>query len=655
MKLAGLKCPSMLIVLFCGIPLAYAAAADSPADKRFADVTAHIKANPIDELPIGTHPKKPKQVFSRLFNISLSARAYFQLHTAPSLDASSAQMLEKISQYYLDHPDQISNPDSSYWAGEYHAGALAKFGINGTERKGAIDRKSERVVLDYMMAYVNFWSRPARYDFSLKHDTYFYWASENHWWQEIVTAWGYLLVLKNDPDYGDRKLKDGKSVEEHYAINSAYMKQHMQQRARKGFLLEISSGGYSTRMHNMWHMIYDLSPDENMRNLARNTLDLWWAFWAEEQVSGERGGGKVRHRQLKGLSTNSETHMIPAWIYFGVGSYDLDEIRNIKPDTTRLAIHYITLFSGYLPDKVVYKIIEDRQSAPPYAITQRRLGKSILDRTKFPPSWTEKAHRYDQNEGDCLKYSWVTPDFVLGTVMRPPRPVTHWAKGSAQSWWHGLLISGDASDDPPERVVPAVIYKGDSSGEQYAIQSEGSFMTRKLPGNTGKKSNDAFPFGIYLSRSLMKLTDARGEFLFINHPRCWVAVRAVDSQFKQADDALSPSRQKKGSFFGMDDDSQPVIIETAVPGSFKTFEAFRDAARQARLVSRKGKHAYTALSGDVFVMKDDRSNPTINGKEIDYHPDTAYQSRYIHSKWDSGTVLISADWGAEKTLHFMAE
>lgn len=655
MKLINRRLATLLLWICTVIPIEHLSA-NAAVEERIADVIAYIKNNPVAEAPITTHPKDPKKTFSRTFNISLSSRAYFQLHTDPSLDDSSGRMLEKVAQYYLDHPEQIADPDSAYWAGEYHAVAMVKFGMNGTARKGAIPHKSERVVLEYMLAYVNYWSRPAHYRFSLEHQTYYYLNSENHWWQEIVTTWGYLLALKRDPDYAGRKLKDGKSIEEHYQINSDYMKQYMRQRARKGFLAEISSGGYSTRMHNMWYAIYDLSPDKDLKDLAQKTLDLWWAFWAEEQISGERGGGKVRHRDLRGLTPNSETHMIPAWFYFGIGSLDMEDIKGIKPDTIRLAVHYMALLSGYRPDDVIYRIIEDRKKAPAYEITQRRLGRTALDRIKVPQSLKDDhTHLYDFKEGNCLKYSWVTTNFVLGTVMRPPSPVSAWEEGSAQSWWHGLLVSGKEPLDPPERVVPAVLYKGDSLGEQYAVQSKGSFMARKLPDAASKKTdNRKFPMGIYISNGLMEHTEAQGDFIFINSPRCWVVIRAVGTHFIKSDSKLAPNHARLGSFFGMEDDLSPVIIEAADPGSHQSFQTFREAARAAALKSGDGRHVYHSLSGDVFGMHDNRSNPTIDGREINYNPRMAYSSPYVRSEWDSGIVKISVG-GIEKILDFVAK
>lgn len=630
--------------------------AEESATERIERVIAHVRGNPIEELPVRNHPVYPERVFCRLFNISLSARAYFQLKTDSSLDASSNEDLGKVAQWYLDNPDKVRDPDSAYWAGEYHAAILAKFGTRGTERKGAISRETEILLMEYMLDYVNFWSRLYFYDISLEHHTFHYWASENHWWQEIVTAWGYLLALKDDPDFADRIMGDGRSIQEHYDRTVDYMKHHMIQRARKGFLTEISSGGYSMRMQNMWHLIYILSPDPELKRLAENTLDLWWAFWAEEQVSGERGGGKVRHRRLKGLLPESEAHQISAWLYFGVGSVDFNEIKNIGSDSTRLAAHYMALLSDYRPDAVIYQILEDRKSAAPYAVTQRRLGKSLLPYREFGPFITVKTARYDLEEGDCLKYSWVAPDFVMGTVMRPPLDSGVWNPGSAQGWWHGLLIAGEEPDAYPERVVPTLInnneiQSADFYGDQYAIQSKGSFMTRRLPDTFWGIDNSELPMGIYLSKGLRNQTVHEDDFLFVKNPMCWVAIRAVGTRFTLSNETLENKHAKHGFFYKLAHEDMPMILEVADPGSYGNFKAFKAAARAAALSSENGIHDYHALSGDRLTMFDDRSSPRINGDEIDYNPGTAYKSPYVYSDWDSGVVKITAG-KREKVLDF---
>lgn len=650
------KLPSILFFFVLSVVFTSHSKANREATQRIEAIIAHSKDHPIKEMPVTNHPVYPERVFCRRFNISLSARAFLQYSTHPALDASSSEDVRKVAQWYLDNPEKVRDPDSAYWAGEYHSALLARFGIKGTERKGAIPRETEKLILEYMFDYVNYWSRLELYDLSLTHHTFYYWASENHWWQEIVTSWGYLLALKDDPDFAHRVMGDGRSMQEHYDRTVYYMKQHMNQRARKGFLVEISSGGYSMRMQNMWHMIYALSPDPALKELARNTLDLWWTFWAEEQVSGERGGGKVRHRRLKGLLPNSETHMISAWLFFGVGSVNYEYITKNESDTIALASHYMAMLSGYFPDQVIYKILQDRKNATPYAVVQRRLGKSLLPYREFAPFITVKTKRLNVEDGDCLKYSWVAPTFVLGTVMRPPHDAGVWEPGSAQGWWHGLLISGEEQGNTPERVVPTIINNGqgdnaDYYGDQYAIQSKGSFMTRRLPDEFWGIDNTKLPMGIYLSRGLKEETELGGDFLFIKHPKCWVAVRAVGTEFLESNGILVKNHKDNGFFYRMKDEDKPLILEVAEPSSYKSFEQFKAAVVQAKLVSANGQHHYSTLSGDQFAMFDDRSKPKINDQEIEYNPETAYNSAYVKSEWDRGIVTISAG-GIEKILDF---
>ena len=658
------------VLVGCAI-LLMSCAATSPglaqerADDRMAIVLGHAIANPVEPQAVTTHPVLRGETFSRHFNVSRSGRAYLQLMTDPSKDQESASLLDEVARYYLDHPEEIPDPDSTYWAGEYHAAAVSKFGVNGTVRPGAIPRAVEINLLEYMLQYVNYWSRLDHYEFSLKHQTYYYWNTENHWWQEIVTSWGYLLVLKNDPDFGTRVLDDGRTLNEHYGRTAEYMKEHMRQRARKGFFVEISSGGYAGRMHNMYFMIDAISPDPELRRLARLSLDLWWTFWAEEQVSGERGGGKVRHRRLRGLLPNTETLMTHAWYYHGLGTrgIDHDMAAGHSTESEQPAI-YISLLSDYRPPAFVTRILEDRQTAPAYAVIQRRIGRSAgQDDTgpaelvnpplnAFDRAYIPRHKFYNVENSDVLKYSWVSPSFVLGTNMRPPHDVHEWVADSAQSWWHGLLLESDTADYP-ERVVPTLIYERDSMGDQYAVQSRGSLMTRKLndvfsPG----QDNREYPMGVFISAGLNPHVALEGDFIFIDGPTTWVAVRSAAGAFMPANDELEPRHARAGTFFGLTDDTVPVIIEAAEHSDYPDFEAFKTAVRAATLTHSNGVYSYASLSGDLLSMFDDRSRPMINGEVIDYTPELAYRSRYIHSEWDSGVITVTVD-GVRDVLDFM--
>jgi hypothetical protein len=432
------------------------------------------------------------------------------------------------------------------------------------------------------------------------------------------------------------------------------MKEHMRQRARKGFFVEISSGGYAGRMHNMYFMIYEISPDKELKALATKTLDLWWAFWAEEQILGERGGGKVRHRRLRGLLPFSDSHMVAAWYYFGLGPRDLNYWKSLDDGASIRADNYIAVLSKYRPADFVDAILADRKTAPAYAITQRRVGRSagqdktappeILheEKTPFDRAGVKSYKFYNFEDSGVLKYSWVSPHFILGTNMRPPLDVSEWVAGSAQGWWHGLLLATPGAKYP-ERVVPTLVYPGDAMGEQYAVQSRGSLMARKLNDAWSKsQDNRKYPMGVFVSKGLKRYSAVDKDFIFIDSPTVRVAVRAVGTEFVQSDEKLSPRQAKEGNFYLLRNDSQPVIIEAAEHADYESFKAFQEAARAASLASADGAHHYSSLSGDKLSMFDDRSKPMINSKVIDYSPAMAYQSRYISSRWDKGVISITA-------------
>ncbi len=332
------------------------------AKERLRELQLFFAENGLEERPVTTIKKNVP--ISRGFNRTLSGAAYAQLHGAPQLDANSSEKLEKVAQFYLDSPEHLGSGNSAYWAAEFYAGSLALFGKYGTQRPGAISQEKELVMLEYMFAFVDKWSELKRYELSTRFHTLYYWSTENHWWQRVCCSWGFLVTLRKEPEYANRKLRDGKTVEEHYQVTNEYIRMCMQQKVRKGFLQEISSGSYGMRMMSMWMMIYQIAPEEHMKQLARNTLDLWWTFWAEEHVSGERGGGKVRHRG-KGIRGFDSSLTGTVGLFMGLGPNDAEWFREAIKRPEIVVKHFASLYSGYVPHEIVYRILEDRKMASP--------------------------------------------------------------------------------------------------------------------------------------------------------------------------------------------------------------------------------------------------------------------------------------------------
>jgi hypothetical protein len=273
-------------------------------------------------------------------------------------------------------------------------------------------------------------------------------------------------------------------------------------------------------------------------------------------------------------------------------------------------------------------VIERRRDAP-YAIVQRRVGKNV---DNLPT--TETLKKYYDTKGHVLRYSWCEKDFILGTCMRPPLDASAWPIGSTQSWHHGLLIEGD---NMAERVVPKVLLQ-DTFNEQYAVQSKGTLICRRLP----SERNGNAPMGVFISSGLAERMQREGNDVFINNPKSHVAVRFVTEGCSEFDLSGIPEIREHGIYLKNDEMYGPVIVEVAAPGMFANFAAFREAVLSNEAEVKDGRLDYTSIYGDTLTMFTDPDDvPRINGEEVDYHPHMVYRSPFINSKYGSGIIHIT--------------
>ena len=106
--------------------------------------------------------------------------------------------------------------------------------------------------------------------------------------------------------------------------------------------------GYNSVWLKGFYNFRDFGEPE-VRRSAEMLLDLYWAYWSQEQLHGVEGGGKTRIRGVNGFRHG--THGIPAlgWFYFGIGE---------KPKVISGEIN--ALLSDYEPPAVVADIAHVR-------------------------------------------------------------------------------------------------------------------------------------------------------------------------------------------------------------------------------------------------------------------------------------------------------
>ena len=556
-------------------------------------------------------PGRPAYVRGYGYSLSIYALKTLLLGEDP---ASANDALREYAEYFLSHPAERRDKDNFYWSTDIAYRCVEFFGSEGSIEPRLITQETEDLLLELAWAFCKETSALADADFA-ESRTWSVHESENHDLQRFSTAWQFSKLLKNDPRYRDRSYDDGGLPAEHHRAWTRYAIEYLRERARKGLFVEISSPGYALQSLKGIHAFHDFSEDAQLSRAAGMFLDLFWANWAQEQFNGVRGGGKTRCYQGNGSQTGMDTTSRMAWFHFGVGD----------PQGTGNLLSVIT--SDYRVPLVVIDLALDPVGRGDYEIVQRRMGLAE------PGFYQPPDYRLRQDFGGILKYSYCTPDFVMGALMCEARPLSDWTMISSQNRWHGVLFRGASNarlyvqcrDEAPSKTY----------NQQWSVQSKGALVAQRLAAEGQSQTPDALR--VWFSRAGLHDRVERDGWVFTQAPGAYVAVRAVEGTTHWRPSAAGAP----GEWLCCDDSSTPVIVEVATKREHRDYGAFQEAVIASRPEHTGGVLTYEALSGDRLVFDTDyRSPPLINGETVDYAPAHVFDSPFVKSLWNSGVVEI---------------
>lgn len=220
------------------------------------------------------------------------------------------------------------------------------------------------------------------------------------------------------------------NAEDHYHAWKDFLKEYFSERARRGFFLENSADGYSKHTLNMVDLAYQYCGDEELKKIIGDFYTVYWADWAQKQISGVHGGPKTRHKTANTKGFDSTVSLIKTLLG---GSADGG------------IWWYWNMFNDYELPKVVWHMALDRQGMGEFVYQARGIGE---EENLWPrPLGAERTLLCD-TDSRILKYNYVTPDYVLGTQMDHPGLVH--SHLSITSRWQGLIVD----QSPKSRVVP---------------------------------------------------------------------------------------------------------------------------------------------------------------------------------------------------------
>lgn len=566
--------------------------------------------------------------YTRAYSYSMVTFAARCFYLGERLDEANAALAEN-AQHYLDNPLDIIDRDSFHWHADIVMRLIDMYGPNGPVQAGWLTPETEEICLKPIWTYVQTSAKHNKPDHATT-QTWEFHSTENHHAMDFTVQWHFAKLARERPEYRDLRLDDGTTLAEHYQARSDYIIVYCRERARKGVAIEIMCMGYN----NVWlkglYNFRDFGEPEVQRSVDM-FLDLYWAYWAQEQLHGVDGGGKTRIRRVSGFTHS--THGIPAlgWFYFGIGT---------KPSEISGEIN--ALLSDYRPPPVVASIAHHAREYGPYEIRQRAqgLGEQGAESAVLKDGITPNRFRTDG--GGIIRYSYCDPAFTIGTLMTEARPLEDWVHISAQARWQGVVFS----DNPAARIVPVVRPGGNAQdvlNGQWSVQSKGSLITQKLQGHRGGGQ-----MIVWMPEEGIGQPTREEDLVFVETQGAYAVIRVVGSDFELTDKVVTnPSiegtvrKAPPGRVVIPDNDFAPVILEVMSKKRVADFDEFKSKAKACAVTMDGSVLNFHSLYGDHLTLDTKQQQiPTINGAPVDYTPTMVLESPFLNAVYDSGVVTI---------------
>ena len=557
--------------------------------------------------------------YVRAYSYSMVGFAARCLYLNEMLEEANAALAEN-AQHYLDNPLDINDRDSFHWHAEIVMRLIEMYGTDGSNR---ITKKTEALALKPIWEYVRKVSRLDKAEYE-KSKTWHIYLSENHHAMSFTVCWQFAKIAKDRPEYKDLKYDDGATAAEHYRAWNAYFVVYCRERARKSLCIEMMCDDYNSTLIKGFYNFYDFG-DPQVRRSAGLLLDLYFPYWAQEQIDGVQGGGRSRIYFWKGLKQNREHGNAPlAWFYFGIGKQPAVYGHDMN-----------AALSDYRPPAVVADIAIDVAGRGRYEVRQRPQG---LGKTGRPLkiAATKVPTRMRTDGGGILRYSYCDPAFIMGTPMTEARPLEDWAAISAQNRWQGVIFAGEHD----ARIVPIVRPKDNrvAMNAQWSVQSKGSLITQKL-----KHHKDGAEMIIWMSKSGLSTPVEENGVVYVEAKGAYAAVRVGTGGFKWMDGEFETDRfVPENATMIPNDEYAPVIVEVMAKSDVTSFDAFKKKVKACEVHMDRTVLRYKTIYGDQLTFDTStKAVPSINGKPVDYAPKKVFESPFLNAEWNSGVVTIS--------------
>jgi len=584
------------------------------ADARFAAAWASRRGEPLKEVPVAPPVFNGHPRFARPYSLAIIHYALRVFHNGESNEYARANAkVAENCRFYIENTDVRDDRDSFYWNVGELCRAVLHYGAKGDIAPGRLTPEAEATFREMAFGYCHDISKLADAECDGT-KTWRVYESENHHVQRASALWQLMhVLLKADAAYGERILGDGGTLRAHYAAWEEFFCAWMRERAKRSMFIEVQSRGYGIHTIKNIYPLHDFSDRPATRQLAKNFLDLFWALWAQEQIAGSTGGGMSRVYP-SGARISIGSASVWAYWYFG-----LNPSLNRRP----VDMDYVCLDSSYRPHPLIGRLAADAAARGVYEIEMRPLGWALPE-DKYPD------YRPDPEWGHIYRYTYATPDFIVGTQMYPQAAFTNWCMISSQNRFHGVVygprdaqllpIPAAMGKHVKTAALPSTAYNG-----FWSMQRKGTLLTRK-----SRHSRYTGDMSVWFSAAGgVNHVEKDGDWYFTRCGGAYSAVRVAQggARLVAAGPKAEMPCERKGKFLVCDNQWSVVIVETARACDFPDEAAFRVKVKATEFALSSSALDYTGLYGNRFHMLLDQDD----GSMIDGEPYVKKISWSVHS------------------------
>jgi hypothetical protein len=260
---------------------------------RTHSMLLRLAGEPFERVEMRSPLSPGRARYVRGYGYSLSTFAFRALLLNEQREAAN-QALQEYAHFFIDNPAERRDKDNFYWSTDIVCRIVELFGSRGTHASGRLTKQTEDLLLELAWLYCKETSRTTDAETAVS-ETWHIHESENHHLQRFSTIWHFSKLLKNDRRYKYRHFDDGKTTLEHYTAWTQYALEYLKERGRKGLFVEIGSPEYALMSLKGVYGFYDYAEDKALKRAAGMLLDLYWASWAEEQIDGVTGVGRLAY------------------------------------------------------------------------------------------------------------------------------------------------------------------------------------------------------------------------------------------------------------------------------------------------------------------------------------------------------------------------